>query len=229
MHTTHHQKGPVRTKSCMQSHRCSTCRMRTHILCVTWRIHMCDVTRSYVWRDSCMCETSLVHMCDMTHPYVCDLSHAHPHPVVLFMWVTWRIEICDVTHVYVRHASGICVTWRIPMCVTWLIHVWHMCVTHMCDIKCHVHDDTDSPHVTCTPMTHIIQNMFYTISCRTCFLLYTMILILHTPHTLPHPAHSCHTYESVMSRLHISRATCLSHPHSSLPQKKWSICIIGKK
>jgi len=35
--------------------------------CVTWLIHVCDSTHSYVWLGSCICVTWLIHMCDMTH------------------------------------------------------------------------------------------------------------------------------------------------------------------
>ena len=33
-------------------------------------IHMCDVTRSPMWHDSLICVTWLIHMCDMTHLHV---------------------------------------------------------------------------------------------------------------------------------------------------------------
>jgi len=34
---------------------------------VTWLDHMCDLTHSHVWYDSCICVTWLIHMCDMTN------------------------------------------------------------------------------------------------------------------------------------------------------------------
>jgi len=128
--------------------------------CVTWLIHMCDMTHSYVWHDSFICVTWHIRMCDMTHLYVWRDS---------FIRMTWPIRICDMTHSYVWPHSSICVTWRIRMCamthsyvchdefvyVTWLIGVsWliHMCamihrygtgvpwlihtcaMTHRCDV-----------------------------------------------------------------------------------------------
>jgi len=36
--------------------------------CVTWLIHMCDMTHPHVWRDSFICVTGLIHMWAMTHP-----------------------------------------------------------------------------------------------------------------------------------------------------------------
>ena len=38
--------------------------------CLTWLIHMCDMTHSYVWHDSFICVTRLIHICDMTHSYM---------------------------------------------------------------------------------------------------------------------------------------------------------------
>ena len=37
---------------------------------MTWFLHMCNVSRSYAWRDSFICVTWLIHVCDMTHSYV---------------------------------------------------------------------------------------------------------------------------------------------------------------
>jgi len=74
-------------------------------MCVTWLIHVCDMTRPCVWHDSTMCVTCLIHVCDMTHPCVWQNSS---------MCVTWLIHVCDMTHPRVWHDSS--------MCVTWLIH-----------------------------------------------------------------------------------------------------------
>jgi len=51
-------------------------------MCVTWRIHMCNMTHSYVWHDSFICVTWLIHTSDMTHSYVWRDS---------FTRVTWLI------------------------------------------------------------------------------------------------------------------------------------------
>ena len=142
-------------------------------ICVTWLIHMCDVTHSYVWRDWFICLTWLIHMCDMTDSYVWHDS---------FICVTWLIHMCDVTHSYVRHDSFICVTWLLQrcdvthsygdmtdsyvrrdsfICVTWLIHIrdmthpyttWlmhmrhhsHKWISHICDRLIHMCDMTES-------------------------------------------------------------------------------------
>jgi len=57
-------------------------------ICVTWLVHMCDMTRSYVWHDSIICVTWLVHMCHMTRSYVWHDS---------FICVTWLVHMCDMT------------------------------------------------------------------------------------------------------------------------------------
>jgi len=61
---------------------------------VTWRIHMWDMTCSYVRHDSCIRETWLMHTWDMTHAYVRHDS---------FIRETWLIHTWDMTHSYVRH------------------------------------------------------------------------------------------------------------------------------
>jgi len=38
-------------------------------LSVTWLVHICDMTHSYVWHDSFICVTWLIHLCDVTHSY----------------------------------------------------------------------------------------------------------------------------------------------------------------
>ena len=99
-------------------------------MCVTWLIHMCDLTHSCVRHDSFICVTCLIHMCNMTHSYVWHDS---------FICVTWLIHMCDMTHLcmcdmarpWVWHVSFMCdvtysCVWHDPfMCVVWLIHVWH--------------------------------------------------------------------------------------------------------
>jgi len=69
--------------------------IRDAFLCVTWLIHMWDMTHSYVCTSPRWC-TWLIYMCDMTHSFVfCE---------------TWVIRMCDITHSFVWHDSFICVT-----------------------------------------------------------------------------------------------------------------------
>jgi len=55
---------------------------------VTWLIHTCDMTHSYVWHGAFICETWRIHMCDMPYLYMWHDS---------FICVTWLIRMCDMT------------------------------------------------------------------------------------------------------------------------------------
>jgi len=59
-------------------------------VCVTWRIRMCDMTHSYVWRDSFICVTWLIHMCDMTHSYVWHDSFTCMTLIVWYSSFKWQ-------------------------------------------------------------------------------------------------------------------------------------------
>jgi len=112
------------------------------IKCVTWLIHMCDMTHSYVWPDS-------FHICDMTHSYIwmsrhrqiCCVTHLWhfmqaicQHSKVWhdsFICVTWLIHMYDMTYSYVWHDSFICVTWLIYMCYMTHPYMWNDSIIHM--------------------------------------------------------------------------------------------------
>jgi len=130
---------------------------RDSFTCVTWLIHVCDVTHSYVWHDAFMshdvgcpvvailrCVTWLIHVCGMTHSCVWHDS---------FICVTWPIheswcelpcvdhsEVCGMIYSRVCHDSLTCVTWHVDMwditcaCV---LHDSVLCVAwliHVCDV-----------------------------------------------------------------------------------------------
>jgi len=61
---------------------------------LTWLIHMCDMTHSYVQHDSCIrltLSSQIIHMCEDSYSYVRHDS---------FMCATWLIHMCDMTHVW---------------------------------------------------------------------------------------------------------------------------------
>jgi len=60
-------------------------------ICI-WLMHMCDVTRSYVWHDWSTAVARRIHMCDVTRAYVCHDS------LISFIWGTRLIHMCDMTH-----------------------------------------------------------------------------------------------------------------------------------
>jgi len=119
-------------------------------ICVTWLIHMCDITHSYVsfnmslvwriqcvthcpgnvWHDSFICVTWLIHMCAMTHSYVCH------DPCIR---VTWLIHVRDMTQhkplSWMSHStrSGMCDTLMpLAVCVCDMTYslVWHTDAAH---------------------------------------------------------------------------------------------------
>ena len=113
-------------------------------ICVTWLIHMCDMTHSYVWHDSFICVTWLVHMCDMTHSYV---WHASPLRVTWLAHFAWwdrdrrYVEVKSIVKSIVKSTGCtlkfldcwfIGVTWLISTCdmafirVTWIMHTCDM-------------------------------------------------------------------------------------------------------
>jgi len=99
-------------------------------VCVTWLIHKCDMTHSYMWRDSFIRVTELIHMCVTTHSYVCHDSFI----------CTCLLHMCDVTHSHLLSNSCISVTWLIYMydvtrsyvCRDSFVFV--TCLIRMCDM-----------------------------------------------------------------------------------------------
>jgi len=91
--------------------------------CVTWLVHMRDMTHTYARHGWFICVTWLIHMCDMTRSYVWhDLSifwsiSASVRSCIA-RCVTWLVHVCDMTHSCVWHDSFMCVTWLIHMCDT---------------------------------------------------------------------------------------------------------------
>jgi len=65
------------------------------------------MTHAYVWHDAFICVTWLIHMCDMTHLCVTWPTHVWHD---LFMCATWLIHMCDMTHACVWHDSCIRMT-----------------------------------------------------------------------------------------------------------------------
>ena len=74
--------------------------------CVTWCIHMCDKTHSYVWRDSLMCDT--------THWYVW-----HDSSICV---AAATCSLCLLVTSYVWHDAFTCVTCFMHTGCVWLCH-----------------------------------------------------------------------------------------------------------
>jgi len=66
-------------------------------ICVTWLIHMCDMTLSFEWHDSFICATWLIHMFDTTHSIGAHHSRKLSHNCPLTYSYAWH------DHTYVWH------------------------------------------------------------------------------------------------------------------------------
>jgi len=51
----------MNTDSCMNVYTSRSSACHDSFICVTWVVHMCDITRSYAWHDSFICVTWHVH------------------------------------------------------------------------------------------------------------------------------------------------------------------------
>ena len=196
---------------------------RDPFICVTWHIHMCDITHSYVWHDIFICVTWLIHMCDMTHSYVwhdsfiCETWPNHmwdmTHSYVWhdsFICAIWLLHICDMTHSYMGHDSITCVTWLIHtwdmahayvtwllhICVTWLIHMRNMTQSHV-------------RHDSFIRETWLMHNHVWSMneSCLTCDWVMSHIYMSHVTHIWTSHGHIRHG--SCIRAMTPSYVTCL--------------------
>ena len=117
-------------------------------------IQMCDMTHLCVWLDSFICVTWLIHMYDMTHSYV-----KQSELLFVFMCVPWLIHMCDMTHSYVWHDSFICKTKRTLVCcaLAWVLsRKWMSHVIHMTE-SCHTYEWVMS-HIWIRHVTHVTES-----------------------------------------------------------------------
>jgi len=70
--------------------------------CVTWHIHMCDMTPSHVGHDFFIWGTNWIHICDIAHSYV------HHDSFTRGPWLCWSVEeeqerdTCVDTHTHMH-------------------------------------------------------------------------------------------------------------------------------
>jgi len=128
---------------------------------------MCDVTHSYIWRDSFICVTCLIHTCDMSRSYV---WHASQH--------TCRsLGIFDVTHSYVWHDTFVSVAWLIHLYVwhdsfireAWLIRPCDMTDSNTCRNKRAKQKTEPISHVWMSHVTHTQQHLVFEFVTFSCF------------------------------------------------------------
>jgi len=89
---------------------------------VTWRIHICDTTHSYMIHDAFIYVTWRIHICDMTHSYMWHDP---------FIYVTWPMHVagstCCCNKCSVQQVPRLMCTWHASVLhVTWLIRTWYM-------------------------------------------------------------------------------------------------------
>ena len=175
--------------------------MPDSFICVTWLIHKCDMTHSYVWHDSFLC-VSLGPLCLQVRG---GWGLWMPDS---FICVTWLIHKYDVTHSYVWHDS---------------FHMWD--VTD----SCVWHDSSNTDDSTLTCFTSILsvcvcvcvcvcriirKDTFWVTShvtwlIRMCDMTHIWHMgMSHVKHVnnfltshVTHVNESCHTFTSILSRL----------------------------
>jgi len=72
-----------------------------HSKCVTWLIHICDVTQLHVWRGTFTFVMRLPYACAM---WLTNVWHSNVWRDS-FTCVTWHTYMCDVAHSHLRHYS----------------------------------------------------------------------------------------------------------------------------
>ena len=109
----------------------------------------CGMTSAYTWHDSFKCVTWPLHMCDMTTSFIhvtwlfliWDTTPSHVPRRRCLLCVIWLLHTCDMTPSYMWYDSFICVTWL--LCIRYMIpcpYVWHdsfwyvTWLLHMCDM-----------------------------------------------------------------------------------------------
>ena len=104
-------------------------------MCVTWLIHVRDVTHSCAWRDLFMCVTWLIHVCDTKCWCVASRSvtHAWHDSFVRVTRLNWSVQR------NLMHARDVTRCMR----VTWLdVCVWHDSDSNITPLMTRLYFDT---------------------------------------------------------------------------------------
>ena len=108
-------------------------------MCVSWLMHLCDMTHSYVSHDSfaeyrffysALLQKKPINLRSLliiatqyhskqTHSCVC---HGW---FINVTWLIWLMHICDMTHSYVSHNTFRCVPLPCHECDRTTSYVWH--------------------------------------------------------------------------------------------------------
>jgi len=101
--------------------------MNDSSICVTWTLHMCDMTHPYVWHELLTCDVWRIHTCAtrlMLH--MCDMTYSHVWHE-LFTCATWLIHVCNMAQLYTSDMTDSRVWHDSLICVTWLCQTMHPC------------------------------------------------------------------------------------------------------
>jgi len=109
-------------------------------------VHMCDMTHSCVWHDSCICVTWRIHVCDMTHSCVWHDS---------FICVTWRAmrqcHLCEcndaVSHIWMSD--------NVVVSLQCHSHMSHTAICHTRHAHAACHSSTWVTHPTLSQNLHL--------------------------------------------------------------------------
>jgi len=190
-------------------------------ICVTWLIHMCDMTHSYVWHDSFICVTWLMHM---THnSFMSHVSHDSHDTWMRDMnesYHTWTSHVSYDAHSYASHGYMSSTQTRVTsdtICVYVCITVC-MCVSHiLCltfernaclhtyrvpDTICHIHTE----YVTYIPIPDTICVIHTYIPCL------TWVILCSTRNT-PHAIH-VEMYGMNTDLRYVRQIMCDTHIHT---------------
>jgi len=113
---------------------------------VTWLIHMCGMTHSYVWHDSFICVTWLLFMCS-SFIWLIHMASFFSAIIIHFLHESEAEHETCFSVRYSRQALQ-----RRAMSHTFMTHVTHICES------CHTHSWVMS-HTSMSHVTHIIQRL----------------------------------------------------------------------
>ena len=169
-------------------------------ICVTWLVHMCDMTHSYVWHGSFICVNVCVwygYMCDMTRSYVWHVWHDS------CICVTWLIHMCERMcepyHTYEWAMAHICT----DMSHEWMCHVTHRIryTTHI-KVLCHTYECVTSRIWRCHTYERVMSH----------------ICMSH----VTHKNELCHAYEQGMSRTWMCHMNVSCHSCECVMSRVWT-------